>query len=222
MNQQVEQKGSFTYVYSILLVLSAALFFYLFTGVRSGVEFTWESPVQSFFQAWNVGVGKEFFLSMTEFGSKIVIGSGTLVLLAFLWFKKQNYVAMAMVVLAVAGGDQLNKAIKSFVERERPLIDASFDAVGYSFPSGHSMVGFVFYVVIAYFTTMYIKSSKWKTAIWFWAFLMILIVGISRIVLSAHYPSDVLAGYAIGSLYVLSVLKVYKELYQFMSKEKQI
>ncbi|WP_163101687.1 phosphatase PAP2 family protein [Peribacillus alkalitolerans] len=222
MNQHVEQKTTFTYVYSILLILSAALFFYLFTGVRSGVDFGWEASVQSYFQAWNVGVGKEFFHSMTEFGSKIVIGSGTLVLLAFLWFKKQNYVAMAMVVLAVAGGDQLNKAIKKLVERERPLIDASIDALGYSFPSGHAMVGFVFYVVVAYFTTMYIKSKNWKAAIWIWASLMILIVGLSRVVLSAHYPSDVLAGYAIGCLYVLSVLKVYKELYKFMSKEKQI
>ncbi len=222
MNQNVKQKGTFTYVYSILLVLSALTFFYLFKSVRSGVDFSWEAPVQSFFQAWSQGGSKAFFTFMTEFGSKIGIGSGTLILLAFLWFKKKNYVAMAMVVLAVAGGDQLNKAIKSFVGRERPFIDASVDAVGHSFPSGHAMVGFIFYVVVAYFTTMYLKSTKWKLVVWIWAAFMILTVGISRIVLSAHYPSDVFAGYAIGCLFVLSVLKIYRELYKFMSKENQI
>jgi undecaprenyl-diphosphatase len=207
-----------SYLYSFLLLLCFGVFLYVFLAVNNGNELSWETPIQSFFLEWNKGVSHSFFVVITEFGSKTVIGIGSLLLLAYLWIFKKNYVAMAIVVLAVAGGDQLNKFIKKMVERERPAIDASIDALGYSFPSGHAMVGIIFYTVIAYFLTQGMKSQSVKALIWVTAYMMVVLVGISRIVLSAHYPSDIIGGYALGGLFVLSCLKAYQELYTFMNK----
>jgi len=67
-----------------------------------------------------------------------------------------------------------------------------------SFPSGHAVIGVAVYGLLAYFLIQHNRSAFAKTAVILMAFAFILFIGFSRIFTGGHYPTDVLAGYALG------------------------
>lgn len=151
----------------------------------------------------------DFFYKLTELGSTIILGVCTLIVVVWLWIKKKDYLAMAVVSIGVCGSDQLNRFVKGIIERERPSINAAIDAVGYSFPSGHAMVSITFYGLAAYFIGKNIKSSFLKNMLRIVFGLLVLLIGLSRIVLKAHYPTDVLAGFSLGGAIVIACVLFY-------------
>jgi undecaprenyl-diphosphatase len=132
-----------------------------------------------------------------------VIGGGSILLILYLWRVKKDFAGILTVVVAVAGSNVLNKVIKNLMERERPA--AALEEDGFSFPSGHAMVGMVFYLTAAYYLSREFSSVKVKWGICILALLITVLTGMSRIVEQAHYPSDVLAGFLIGySIFTLT------------------
>ncbi|MCR8849619.1 phosphatase PAP2 family protein [Rossellomorea sp. SC111] len=137
-------------------------------------------------------------------GTELVIGIATITLILFLWWVKKDYPGIITVVVLVAGSNVLNKAIKGLMERERPPF--SHEGEGFSFPSGHAMVGLVFLLVIAYFVSKEVSSFGIKVAIFTTAVLLSLLTGFSRVAEQAHYPTDVAAGFLLGySFFVLCI-----------------
>ena len=76
----------------------------------------------------------------------------------------------------------------------------------YSFPSGHSLFSFCFYGVLAGLLTRRIASRIGRILIWTFAALLVAAIGLSRIYLGVHYPSDVIAGYLAASLWVSTLV----------------
>ncbi|HMC29816.1 MAG TPA: phosphatase PAP2 family protein, partial [Candidatus Angelobacter sp.] len=76
----------------------------------------------------------------------------------------------------------------------------------YSFPSGHALTSLCFYGVMAGLLSARIKSLPWRIALWTAAVLLIIAIGLSRIYLGVHYPSDVLAGYLAATVWVSAVI----------------
>lgn len=137
-------------------------------------------------------------------GTELVIGIATIVLILFLWWVKKDYAGIITVVVLVAGSNVLNKAIKEWMERERPPF--SHGEEGFSFPSGHAMVGIVFLLVIAYFISKEISSMGMKVTLFTLAVILSLLAGFSRVAKQAHYPTDVAAGFLLGySFFVLCI-----------------
>ncbi|MGX2958880.1 phosphatase PAP2 family protein [Peribacillus sp. JNUCC 23] len=151
----------------------------------------------------------DFFYKLTEMGSTIILGVCALILVLWLWISKKDYLAMAVVSIGVAGSDQLNRFVKGIIERDRPSINAAIDAVGYSFPSGHAMVSITCYGLAVYFIGKHIKSTFLKRLFRLVLYLLVLLIGLSRIVLKAHYPTDVLAGYSLGGAIVIACVLFY-------------
>ena len=75
-----------------------------------------------------------------------------------------------------------------------------------SFPSGHALFSFCFYGVLAGLLAARIKSRRWQVLIWSAAALLVFSIGLSRIYLGVHYPSDVIAGYLTGTLWVSTMV----------------
>ncbi|WP_421384081.1 phosphatase PAP2 family protein [Bacillus salacetis] len=142
-------------------------------------------------------------------GSELFIGSVSILLILWLALKEKNFTGIIFTVLAIGGGNYINKFLKTMVERERP--EALHGEDGFSFPSGHAMVGLIFMLVLAFIVSKYFTSAKQKLTVYAAAIVLGILTGLSRIPDAAHYPSDVLAGFLIGfSYYVLCELVYLK------------
>ena len=103
----------------------------------------------------------------------------------------------AFFAIAVVGANAWNEAMKLVFQRPRP--EAYFDyplPTNYSFPSGHSLVSFCFYLALAEMVMEAHWSMARKLALSCVVGLLVLSIGLSRVYLGVHYPSDVLGGYA--------------------------
>lgn len=133
---------------------------------------------------------KPLFFALTEFGSPtaLLVYSAIVIALGNTKLKKVAVVlAISFLLASLVTGD-----IKDLVQRQRPyqgIAPAYLYTNDYSFPSGHSVTAFIgATIILAYF------GWKWGLVSYFVAAL----IGMSRIVLDVHYPSDVLAGAVIG------------------------
>ncbi len=120
----------------------------------------------------------------------------------FFYLRKRWRTALEVtLVLVLASG--LNIVLKEVISRPRPIINRIVYADFYSFPSGHAMSAIVFYGFISYLSIILIKKGWLKTVIIMGCAFMVMIIGISRIYLGVHFPSDILAGYLAGSSWLM-------------------
>lgn len=193
----------------VLIPICLILFIMIMNGVQSGVLLAFDDSISGIFTGVENTYMYPVFKLITYFGTSIFIGCSSLLLILDLWFRKKDYLAMAVVSIGVAGGDLLKRALKNFIHRDRPdnrLAEAS----GFSFPSGHAMVGTIFFALLAYFTLKEIKVRSLKWGVGMVIFCLVLLIGISRIVLRVHFPTDVLAGFILGVGYSLSCVLIYE------------
>jgi len=109
-------------------------------------------------------------------------------------------------VITVLGAELLDQILKLLFHRTRPVAFFGLaEPMGYSFPSGHSLVSCAFFGVLATFAAGRAKNNVLRWACRISAALLIAVIGISRIYLGVHYPSDVIAGYLAALVWVFSV-----------------
>ncbi|MCQ6273407.1 phosphatase PAP2 family protein [Bacillus sp. V3B] len=202
-------------VKSIYIVFGIALLasIYFVIGVRSKKSLFLDEILAD----WATSIFRDssypFFKIVTELGDKIGIGIVALLMLFWLWFKKRDYIGMGVFVLAVALSNEVSKWIKELVGRERPLFDHVEAAETLSFPSGHAMVGLTLYMLTAYFLMYQVSLAKIKWGIGFIAFILVFLIGLSRIVLQVHFSTDVLSGYSFGLIWTILWIYLYEWLY---------
>lgn len=149
-----------------------------------------------------------FFLVLTELGDKKGIGIVALLVLGWLLIKR-NFLGAAAIALSVALGNEVNKLLKDFIARSRPELEHLGHVDSLSFPSGHAMVGLIFYFFIACIVIEELKSSTAKKIVILIVTLLLLLIGASRIILQVHFPTDVIGGFAFGYIWVMLSLFVY-------------
>ena len=145
---------------------------------------------------------------VTVFGAPLVLFSLTLIVgLGFL--AKKKYRAMILLVATVAGSSLLNEVLKLSFHRTRPspFFETELPA-SFSFPSGHALMSFCFYSTLAALISARSNSRLIRIIVWAAAVLLITTVGISRIYLGVHYPSDVVAGYTAAFIWVMFIVIV--------------
>ncbi|OPD54656.1 PAP2 family protein [Bacillus thuringiensis] len=147
-----------------------------------------------------------FFSYFTKLGSAIGIAA-TLVISLLVFWKKRYYAAMIVYPMGILITHLVNKGIKEIVKRERPSLNEALDALGYSFPSGHAMLSIMTFGFLAYIIAANLKSIAGKCVITILMGTVILSIGLSRVILDVHYPTDILAGYCVGG--ILLVIAIY-------------
>jgi undecaprenyl-diphosphatase len=138
-------------------------------------------------------------LEVTALGSGFVIWMLVLIASVFLWTTRHRYSAVLLWV-ALLGGALLNSLLKSLFDRPRPdLFEWRTPYAGHSsFPSGHSMTAMTVYATLAYLIVRLEPSRRVRRLTLGVFALVVLMVGVSRLYLGVHYPSDVLAGFLAG------------------------
>lgn len=139
---------------------------------------------------------------LTFLGSSEFLTPASLVIAAWLGWRKSWHRLLTW-TLVMGGGILLNLALKALFHRPRPVFENSFVTLSdYSFPSGHTMGATLFYGTLALFVILHARRWRWRVLAPLVAFLMILLVAMTRIYLGAHFLSDVLAAMAAGAAWV--------------------
>jgi membrane-associated phospholipid phosphatase len=128
------------------------------------------------------------------------------VALALAFLIKRWHRGALLVVVTMAGAGLLDGLLKQSFARARPA--AFFDyplPASHSFPSGHSFFAASFFGGLAVLVSGRVRNRYLQAAVWIVAVSLILLVGLSRIYLGVHYPSDVIAGYAAATVWVAAV-----------------
>lgn len=131
-----------------------------------------------------------------------------LVTLIYTTIKKKYYISK-LLLSSTLGSYIMNFVLKMIFQRGRPLEYFLVDQGGLSYPSGHSMVTMTFYMTLAYIISKVIRKKDNKKWIYLFSYTMIILMGISRLYLGVHWPTDVIGGYLIGYVYFnLSIIAV--------------
>lgn len=144
-----------------------------------------------------------FFSFVGDWPFLTIIGLAIFGFLLYIKWKREAVIFL----ITNAGELTLNLSLKAFYKRVRPepLFDYELPA-SYSFPSGHALGAFCFFGILAWIIARNVGNTGAKLAVWIVAAGLILSIGLSRIYLGVHYPSDVLAGYLVAAVWTLTVI----------------
>ncbi len=159
-------------------------------------------------------------LAFSFLGSVVAVTTMCLVAICVsLYFRHARTAALlAITMLGVAA---LDVSLKHAFHRPRPTAFFGTSPSSYSFPSGHAFGSLCFYGVLAAILAARVRRRDAKFCLWIAAVLLIGMIGFSRIYLGVHYPSDVIAGYLAGAVWVAAVLSLNKVLADRHNEERE-
>ncbi|TRC96039.1 phosphatase PAP2 family protein [Mesorhizobium sp. WSM4303] len=135
---------------------------------------------------------------ITSLGSSAVVTLIVTAVIVYLLLIRKVGTAL-FVLVAVAGGQLLSTSIKVGIDRPRPdLVSHLVNETSLSFPSGHAMLSAVTYLTLGSLAARFLPGRTTKIYVLSLAVLTTLLVGVSRVYLGVHWPSDVLAGWCAG------------------------
>lgn len=191
-------------VCSILLILFLIVMFIMLFDKK----LIFDTTIYNFIMKIRSDFFDTYFTYITKFGNTLFIVVFVSIFM-LLYRKKEG------LLLAVSAFDSafLTLVLKQIFLRSRPENLRLIEQGGYSFPSGHAMISVCVYGYLLYLVLTKIKDKLLRRCLTCLLVLLILSIGISRIYVGVHYPTDVIAGYLLGTIEVIlltEVLRLYK------------
>ena len=198
----------------LLLLLFAGLllplwgFGALAEELHEGEVFAFDAPLLLFARELASHGFDRFFVAISALGYEWGVVPVDLVLIAWMGLKRWKREGL-FAGLALGGSALLNLATKQWFASARPSLWASIaPETTYSFPSGHAMGS----MTLASVAVMLAWHTRWRVPVSLAGMAFVLLVGMSRVYLGVHYPSDILAGWcAAGAWSVACYLLVFRE-----------
>jgi undecaprenyl-diphosphatase len=146
---------------------------------------------------------RETGFDLTALGSPIVLILTVGAVIGFMCLQRQYRLAL-FTVLTIVSGSAMAILLKYVIARDRPsIVPHMREVTTPSFPSGHAMVSAIVYLTLGTLLMQIVARRAAKLYCLMIAMLLTFLVGISRIYLGVHYPTDVLAGWMAGSGWAL-------------------
>ncbi|SNT56232.1 undecaprenyl-diphosphatase [Bacillus sp. OK838] len=155
----------------------------------------------------------------TYIGSTSALIILSLFILFFLYKVLKHRLELILFSAVIIGSPLLNLMVKLFFRRARPDLHRLIEIGGYSFPSGHAMNAFSLYSILTFLLWRHITAKWARVLLILFSMSMILSIGISRIYLGVHYPSDIIAGYLAGGFWIAISIWFFQR-YQDRRKNK--
>ncbi len=182
----------------ILAAMGTALFVMLASEVREGETQAFDDTVIRWMGAHHSPTMDAVMLEVTALGTGTVVLMIVAVAALFLVLTKHKYSA-SLLLASTFGGLVLNGVLKLGFNRPRPSIFVpAVHTVSSSFPSVHAMSAAIVYSTVAYLAARLHKRMWARWVVMTMALILIAFISFSRLYLGVHYPSDVVAGVAIG------------------------
>ena len=189
-----------------VFTVSIAVFFVMLFLVQSGKAAAFDDAVRFFFYDMRSGALTSAAKAMTYLGN----WQSVTVLCIILLIIKPTRIRYGIPVSAGAiSVTVINKIIKNLVRRDRP--DQIYHLIkqgGYSFPSGHSITSMFVFGMLIYLVRVNVQNRKAANVLTVIIAVPMVCIGLSRIYLGVHYPSDVLAGWALGIAVMMVVIEI--------------
>jgi membrane-associated phospholipid phosphatase len=136
-----------------------------------------------------------------------------LLLTAYFLVRRNKH--LAIVTMTVAFSSLIIMSLlKNVTQRHRPAGSLVEGITNYSFPSGHAFMGVAFYGLLIWLTFQKVDGKWNRLGITVFVLLVLLAIGISRIYLRVHYCTDVLAGFCLGTMWLLICLALVNKTLQ--------
>lgn len=206
--QTEKTAGSAISISLLAAMLSLLLFAWLAEEVLESETLRFDNYVRAAVHSWASPVLTRLMQIMSWIGSINFLGGFILLcVVVFLYVRWRR--AALLVLVAVAGAIPLDTILKATFHRARPVpffgtpLPASF-----SFPSGHALFSVCVFGVLAAVTAARVRQPWLRAVVWIIAAALVVLIGLSRIYLGVHYPSDVVAGYLAAAIWVSTIAVV--------------
>lgn len=163
-----------------------------------------DDTVRMFVHAYALPLGYDIAVCCTTVGGPTFLGVASLVLAIVLWRRGRHH-DTGILLWSMAGAIVLTLLLKNTFQRERPV--PFFDLPiphTFSFPSGHSLSSLCFFIALAIVYGRGMRGAR-HLALWGACVGATLLVGLSRVYLGVHYPSDVIGGFLVGTIWMTFV-----------------
>ncbi|WP_251551814.1 phosphatase PAP2 family protein [Neobacillus muris] len=168
------------------------------------------SFIQGFETPWLTSLMKFF----SFIGSVPVVILLCLLCMYILYKLLHHYSELLLFISVAIGSAVLNLMLKLIFHRARPDLHQLVEISGYSFPSGHAMNAFTVYGIFAFLMWRHLYTKWGRIWLIIASTWMILLIGLSRIYLGVHYPTDIIGGYLASGVWVTAAIlffQYYKE-----------
>jgi undecaprenyl-diphosphatase len=196
-------------LFLIIVVVGINLFIELTDTLKTETLGEYDQRITDYVLSYRTPFLTQYFLLMTYLGDVY----GYLVLLAIYFlisvaiFKKWKYIAQTSLVLLLATVS--NVMLKRFIDRARPGIEHLVSVETLSYPSGHAMSAMAFYGFLTFLIYKFKINKFLKFGIIVLLVILILSIGLSRIYLGVHFPSDIVGGYIAGFIWVVFCVLIF-------------
>ncbi|HXM94917.1 MAG TPA: phosphatase PAP2 family protein [Candidatus Dormibacteraeota bacterium] len=201
------KKGQIKYLLPaaiLVSVMALLLFGWIAEEMLEADTEKFDAFVRTAIHGWSSPGLTKLMKGISYLGSVVVLG--TLNLLAIsLFYYYQRYRAAALIAITWAGAVGLDVVLKHAFHRARPEPYFGTAPSSYGFPSGHALGSMCFYGALAAILSAQTRNRRARLGIWTMAAVLIAMIGFSRVYLGVHYPSDVIAGYCAGVVWVGAV-----------------
>ena len=186
-----------------LLLTAVLVFLELAEDVWVNEGFAWDATIMLGIHSLSSPWLDRFFMLVTQTAGPLIVLP---VLGTAVWFwRRDRHLLAALFIISFAGMSLLNALLKLIFARPRPdLFPPLIVEHSYSFPSGHTMAAISYYGLLA--LVLWEFDRRWWAVL---AGLWVPLVALSRVYLGAHYPSDVLASLAVGTIWLVMVWFAY-------------
>lgn len=185
-------------------VLSLFLFGWIANEMREGDTLRFDLAVRSWVHQFASPGMTRAMTAISLLGYNILIVELVIALAIFLFLRWRR--AAIWLAITMAGALALDLALKYAFHRPRPTPFFGAPLSSFSFPSGHALCSFCFYAVLAGLIAARVQSLALRILVGLIAAVLVIAIGLSRIYLGMHYPSDVIAGYLAAAMWVSTML----------------
>ena len=199
----------FTIEFLVVLLMLLALIVFIFAAREIFVlkNFVFDEDVFDALRPYITPGRTQFMNFITFLGKHDALIPLNIRLIGYFLYKKKRWFAIRIAALALSSL-LLKFILKFYFQRARPDIPVIEKVDGYSFPSGHALIGVVFYGLVIFVIWHEVKQKWLKIILTIFFVLLILLISFSRIYLRVHYASDVIAGMAVGFIWLVLSLNI--------------